>query len=58
MNLNDLSNEQINQLVALADALNKKLREFRVTEYVSILGIEANRGGRCFLSDSKEPGGE
>lgn len=56
MEIDQLTADQINELVRLASAFKAKLKEFDVDSYVDILGVEANRGGRCFLSGSLEEG--
>lgn len=51
--LNTLRSNEMGELAILAAAFQNKLQELNITDHVEIHGIEANRRGRCFLSDSR-----
>jgi len=51
--LDHLSPEEIGELTTLAQAFSNKLKEMQIVDHIQIYGIEANRGGRCFISESR-----
>ena len=53
--LDHLSQGEISELVRLAQALQLRLKELGVTEYICIENVEVNRAlGQCFLTEESD----